>query len=132
MNNYYAGFLEQHGEPEFEVEILFDGKTQCFRQGYRPNFNYPGEVEGWDAFYRLDRDGWIEPGSTVRAVLWTLSPSVHYARIRPGMDLEFREGQMYVGRGRVTRLIGYGRPGYVPPNRGVPGPEPSAPSEERW
>lgn len=73
--------------------------------GYRPDhdFGLKGELNGAQHEY-LDRE-WVDPGETVRALLWLLVPDRQQNRLHEAAEFTVREGVRVVGRGRITRIM---------------------------
>ena len=94
--------------PDVEAEITFllaedGGRGGPAFNGYRPQFFYAGH--DWDAVQEYPDVSQVNPGDTVRAYLWFLSPDEHAGKLRSGTAFLIREGRRVVGFGSVSRVI---------------------------
>lgn len=94
--------------PDIEAEITFllpedGGRSHPAFNGYRPQFFYAGH--DWDAVQEYPDVSQVNPGDTVRAHLWFLSPDEHAGKLRPGAAFLIREGRRVVGFGSVITVI---------------------------
>ena len=80
------------------------GRTLPVYSGYRGQFYYDGA--DWDAIQTYPSEGPVNPGESVRALLWFTNPDAHRGRLYPGKQFEVREGRHVVGRGVIIRLLG--------------------------
>ena len=93
---------------DIEAVITFLPTEHGGRRGpafndYRPQFYYSGQ--DCDAFHEYPDVEQVNPGDTVRAFLWFLSPELHVGKVKPGMPFLIREGHKIVGYGSVTRVL---------------------------
>ena len=94
--------------PDIEAEITYlstanGGRQGYVASGYRGQFHYDGH--DWDApqyFVESDR---VEPGESVTARLYFLTPQAHVGKVKVGTVFLVREGLKTVGYGRITKLL---------------------------
>lgn len=94
--------------PDIQAEITYlstanGGREGYLLSGYRGQFHYAGH--DWDApQYFVDRER-VEPGESVVANLYFLSPREHVDKVVVGTIFLVREGLKTVGYGKVTELL---------------------------
>ena len=94
--------------PDIQAEITYlstanGGREGYLLSGYRGQFHYDGR--DWDApQYFVDREK-VEPGESVTANLYFLSPREHVDKVVVGTVFLIREGLRTVGYGTVTELL---------------------------
>jgi elongation factor Tu len=83
------------------------GRRTGVASGYRGQFFYDDDYDGFQLFPDVPRDGTVELGSEVRAFVqfakdrWN---DKHERDLHEGMAFKIREGRRTVGEGIVTRL----------------------------
>ncbi len=97
---------------DLEAEIRFlateqGGRKRYVATGYRGQLHY--DDHDWDAIYGFLNREKVEPGDTVVAAVWLLSPEHHVGKLHAGKSFEVREGRKVVALGVVTRLAALGR-----------------------
>jgi elongation factor Tu len=96
--------------PDLEARVTFlapesGGRTTPIASGYRPNHNFglPGELN--DAQHEYPDCEWVQPGQTVKALLWLLAPERQTGRLYPGFSFTVQEGGRIVGNASVVAVL---------------------------
>ena len=97
------------GQAHVEATISFlsteaGGRNQGVSSGYRPNHHFGGDDGLWDAMHIYPDKIRVEPGETVRALLYFPAPERHARRFFVGFRFKVQEGGRVVGEGEVTKV----------------------------
>ena len=96
--------------PQIEAQIRFlsteeGGRETPVRSGYRGQFHYKGEEEGWDAVQEYTGKEWVAPGETVSARLVFVSEKPHCKKLVENLPFQIQEGNRVVGLGVVIKVL---------------------------
>lgn len=98
------------GPPDLEASITYltteaGGRKLPIASGYRPNHDFGLKGELNDAQHEYPDVEWVQPGQTVRSLLWLLVPERQPGRFYPGLSFAVREGPRVVGHGKVLSVL---------------------------